>query len=268
MRWMSVAAAVAAMIPPGDAARADGLLSTLLDSARRTPSGIALERPGAGRAKIDLTETDSGLPKPETGTLTLKLGDSRVAVAARESLESRFGAADLAVGGLPRSPFLGLSGFGMMARQDLGEVDVASALVMAREGERLAASELAIDTGYASVLLQGGFRDDPALSADAPAPGLQDGAFGGAAFEGDVAGVGYSLRWHGSVAGSTGAVSLEHGGAALGVSQDFGAGILAPTPRITARWQHDLPLGNVDLRLDSTPTEREASTQVNWSLEW
>lgn len=265
MRRVSFAAAAAASVLFPGAGHAEGLLASLIDSVRRTPSGIALERPGGGRMTVKLAETESGVPKPETGTLKLKLGDSSVAFAARESLDSQFDSVALDIGGLPKSPYLGLTGFGMMTRQDMGDLDVASALVMAPEGERMAASEVAIDTGPTSVLLQGGFKENPAVS---DAAGFTEGPFGGAAFEGRVGGVGYSLRWHGSVSGSSGAFSLQHGGAALGVAKDFGAGILAPTPRLTARWKHPLPLGSVDFRLKSMPQERTASTRVNWSLEW
>lgn len=263
-RIICTAAVVVSVLPPG-AVRADGLLGGWFDSARRTPSGIALENRGGGGASVDLRETDSGLPKPETGTVKLKLGDSSVAFAARESLKPEFDAAELDVGGLPKSPYLGLTGFGMMASHDMGSLGMASALVVAPQGERMAASELALDTGYTSLLLQGGVKDAPGAEAG---PGFTQGAFGGAAFEGDLSGVGYSLRWHGSLEGSTGAFSLRQGGAALGVAQDFGAGILSPTPRLTARWRHELPLGDMDLSLQGTPAERKASTRVNWSFEW
>ena len=117
------------------------------------------------------------------------------------------------------------------------------------------------DAVFDDVQVGGGASFDEARFRD-------DASFGGAAFEGSLAGVGYSLRWHGSVSGSSGAFSLRHGGAALGIAKDFGAGILAPTPRLTARWKHPLPLGSVDFRLKSMPSERTASTHVNWSLEW
>jgi len=263
VRTLSLAtAALALLMTPGHG-RAEGLLSDLIQSARRTPNGIAFERPGAGSAKVALEETESGIPKPAEGSVKLKLGDTRVSFAAQQSLVPEFTSARMSIGGLAKSPFLGLQGFGLMAKQDGKRVDMASGFVVAREGKRLAASELAIRTGWSSVLVQGGFEGD----RDAER-GFKDGAFGGAAFEGNVGAVDYSLRWHGSFDGSTGALSLKHGNAAIGVSRDFGAGILSPHPTVTARWNHDLPLGGLDFRVDSKPTEQQASTRLNWTLEW
>lgn len=263
MRTLSLAIAALVLLSVPDIARAEGLLSKLIDSVRRTPNGIAVEQPGVGRASVGLEESESGVPKPSEGALKLKMGDTQVSFAAQQSLLPRFDSSGLAIGGLAKSPFLGLEGFGMMARQDGENVDVASGFVLAREGERLAASEFAIETGWSSVLVQGGYQGDDDRERD-----LKDGAFGGAAFEGSVGGLGYSMRWHGSFDGSTGALSLKHGNAAIGVSRDFGAGILSPEPSVTARWNHDLPLGGIGLRLDSKPTERQASTRLNWTLEW
>lgn len=264
MRTLSLATVALTLLLLPEMARGQGLLSNLIESARRTPNGIAFQHPGGGGAKIALEETESGLPKPEQGAIQLKLSDdAQVSFAAQQSLVPQFGSADLAIGGLATSPFLGLQGFGMMARQNGRKVDVASGFVLAREGERLAASEIAIETSWSSVLVQGGFQGDDDDGRD-----FTDGAFGGAAFEGSLGGVGYSMRWHGSFDGSTGAVSLKHGDAAIGLSRDFGAGILSPHPTVTARWKQDLPLGGLQFRLDSKPTEQKASTRVNWTLEW
>jgi hypothetical protein len=264
VRTLSLATVTLTLFVLPEGVRAQGLLSNLIESARRTPNGIAVKHPSGSDAWIALEESESGLPKPAQGGIELKVGDdAQVSFAAQQSLVPQFGSADLAVGGLARSPFLGLRGFGMMAKQDGRKVDVASGFVLAREGERLAASEIAIETGWSSVLVQGGFQGDDDDGRD-----FTDGAFGGAAFESSLGGVGYSMRWHGSFDGSTGAISLKRGDAAIGLSRDFGAGILSPHPTVTARWKQDLPLGGLQFRLDSKPTEQKASTRVNWTLEW
>lgn len=258
---LAVATLVVLMLPA--TGRAEGLWSSFVESARRTPNGIAFEHPDAGSAEMTLENDQPGVPEPETGSFELKFNDTHVSFAARQSLGSQFGAADMSIGGLKTSPFLGLRGFGVMAKRDTGTLDLASGFVFAREGQRLAASELSIDTGWSSVLVQGGFKGDVDEE-----PAFTDGAFGGAVFEGRIGGVGYSMRWHGSFDGSTGALSFSHGNAALGISRDFGAGILSPEPTLTARWQQKLPLGGIDLRLDGKPTAEQASTRVNWTLEW
>lgn len=244
-------------------ADADGFFSTLLNSAHRTPSGIAVNRSDALDARLGIREQRDGTATPEDGTVTLKFGEADVSIAAKDSLAPKFRTSRHRIGGLPRSPFLNLSGFGVMTRHNASGIDIASAFVMAQEGERLAASELAVETGETSVLIQGGFQTDPRDERN-----FTDGAFGGAAFEGVVGSVDYSVRWHASLNGGTGALSVKYGGASVGLARDFGAGILSPTPMVTARWRHDLQIGGLDFHLNGKPGEQAAATRLNWSLEW
>jgi hypothetical protein len=136
--------------------------------------------------------------------------------------------------------------------------------MVAPKGERVAASELAIDTGRASLQLHGGYHD----YGDDPESEAADGAFGGAALEASSGDMGYALRWHGSIDGSTGSLALRRGEASLSVSRDFGDDPLSLSTTFSARWQRELPIGGFAIRLDGRPGERDAATVLNWSLEW
>jgi hypothetical protein len=240
---------------PGPA-QAQDFMSSLFGSAERTPSGIALGGSGAGAGLGPGTEATA---EPEAGTIRLKFSGSDLSALGTPDA----GTGDAPLGGPRRSAFFDLHGYDLAGEAPDERFDLGASILLLPSDRPRAASALSIETGQGALVVQGGFQGD----AD-PETALSDRAFGGAAFESGLGPLDYALSWQGSFEGSTGALSLRHGNAAFGVSRDFGASLLSPEATLSARWRHDLPLGDIDLSLNGRPAQQEASTQINWSLQW
>lgn len=265
MRALGAVIAVAFAVGTPAPVQASDSWAELLQSAQRTPSGIALRAPG-GR-DMDFVNTKNGQGQ-ETKKQTAKRAEGLTlsfrrtensAASHRDSLTPRSGLYPYA----RPSPFLGLPEVEVMARQDGGGMALHSAFVISKAGQRLAASELAIDAGGPDVLLQGGVRNNRAEPLD-----LRDGAFGGAAFEGDLGAMEYSLGWQGSLDGGHGMLSLRHQQGRIAISRDLDAGVTPRDTSIRAHWYEDLGVGGLRFSLNGRPVEQEAAAQLDWSFEW